>query len=632
MVFASIKALFGHRVFTSIFIFALVHFVAAIALAFSSCSDAAPTAQSGALVGGSPAQSISPEELTAQFAELLSPGEGQVSQPEEAGTPVVVLESEAGISIKVYEKENAIPASYLKTEIAETHGGGLVVSVIAENAPPSYSALFEISFDVTKYNPSEWRAGAMFAGDTSGNAHTIDSSASTFIENNTLFAAIPAKNTLGVACAIINLVPDRSVSASGAIAEIAFAEGAQTIKAASSIPPINPPRTPQNFWDWDYGTYLPYGDPANRNTLVFENMRFPGDADMDGSVTIADITPIAASYMKEVHWNSYNLAADDTGITRDFDSEAAATFADLDRNGEVGISDISVMSQWYGTIFMDELRLEPNDGSGSNDYISYGGWSPDNAHFFTFLSPDPTGGFSLFGRKFSNPLFGYEGVLPFAYQNSDLFDWGKYYNDVSFDEDAGEFVLDLNIFGDYDQRGLVDISDVTPVALWYPEFLLGDYTHFAPRHFWGDLDYLMEGGNLSLFFPIVINYLMHMHHLEISYFSQASGGSPFKVVNTYVEYDQAAPLSDYFTVRDFEIRFPPFEITEPCYAEVAVFIVGAVSNQPGYQLKYSLDKRVHIFPGWIDAPDEASVPKGEEAMTGGLSPPILSGGASDTIM
>jgi len=180
-------------------------------------------------------------------------------------------------------------------------------SVALELAEPAAGDLYLYVF----YAGDEVHPAAMSPGDALGDDY--------------IFLAVPVEaGAIAVGMARIRSVGEPMVPA-GEIARLRFADGAATNGRAASDAPNSDMAAVE-----DLAVAV---NPDATVSLSWTEMH-PGDYDNNGTVAIADITPIAMIYGEEFETS---------------DNPGRVDLVDGDRDGKIGIADITPLAMFYGT-------------------------------------------------------------------------------------------------------------------------------------------------------------------------------------------------------------------------------------------------------------------------------------------
>ena len=180
-------------------------------------------------------------------------------------------------------------------------------SVVLELAQPAVGDLYLYVF---------------YAGDS---VHPAEMSSGEALGEDYIFLAVPVEaGAIAVGMARIRLAGEPMVPA-GEIARLRFAEGATAGGRAVSDVPNNSMAAVEDL--------VVAVNPDATVSLSWTEMH-PGDYDNNGTVAIADITPIAMLYGQEYETS---------------DEPGRVDLVDGDRNGKIEIADITPLAMFYGT-------------------------------------------------------------------------------------------------------------------------------------------------------------------------------------------------------------------------------------------------------------------------------------------
>ncbi|MEP0814615.1 MAG: hypothetical protein HRF49_08120 [bacterium] len=213
----------------------------------------------------------------------------------------------------------------LSLEVTETSGGNKLVAVAVEGAKGYKSALFHLEYDASRFSPvsvkdAGFLPGALFLGVTD------------------------YPGVVAVGAVIPRPMESEGASGSGRIAEIEFAP--RPFEAARKT--SGAPKNEEN----KITTASVYDNTAEATCTITFIERNQGDYDLNGEVSVADITPVALHYLETT--SSGNPATDPIAVI------------DGDGNGEIGVSDITPIAVNYlNSLDGYAVRWGIDDGSGN---------------------------------------------------------------------------------------------------------------------------------------------------------------------------------------------------------------------------------------------------------------------------
>ncbi|MCD6118542.1 hypothetical protein J7K50_01750 [bacterium] len=460
-------------------------------------------------------------------------------------------ETELALCIRVVADENAIGVENLEAAGTEYSDGRIEVVISAQDAGEVQSGLFELRFDQAKYRPVSFAVGDFFRDDTDGESGDAAANGSVVLdvalfdeEGRAISMMIPASDHVGIGIARIRPDENGLVSGSGKIATVVFKPGAYEPKPSSVKEPMQAAPAPEHFWDWQYGTILPRGTSTSHHASVLYCQYMPGDTNNDREVTVADITPIAVYYLEELEWYppiftsfAYLAHTEERGV--------AISCADLDRNGEVGIADISGIAEaYYKKYYPYDLAVKTDSGSWTpvreltdGNYTEYRPPSYGDGHSYWYnikLSPET----EEYGIPYVMQPGGKIGALPLAYQELDSLNWDNYLEGVRFEDNW--LMFDMQLFGDFDANGFVEISDLIVISNYYPTFdddqlihlgrpmFFEDFRKIADYNANGICDYLPINETVLLLQSILLNYYLEIEKFHVEFFDSPDATVPFE--------------------------------------------------------------------------------------------------------
>jgi len=620
----------------AVFVF-IVSFV--ILAFFSSCGNNSGTLDPDVLRGESGIAQVghmqAPGDLESEkadfdaFGEFFSSTDGDDAAREIKPVPRVPIpkdeSSVLGLSLTVLESEGAISHEAIRYSENALTDGGIELVLSASDAGEFAAVPIEIRFDVARFNPVSWSVCELFGGDPK-EAYSFGTKGNVAAGAGFMAAAVLADDHVGLAIARVR--PDLIgwLSGNGAIATVVFENTpyelpvAESQRAASEVA-----REPEYFWDWDYGVAFPVGTTDDKHTRVYFSSHFAGDADGDGEVTVADITPIAMHYLKTMQWTGGLVAY---RFDEEKDHDVLVPYdefrADLDKSGEIGIPDITEIVLAYNRRYHeDKLAYRQDDGEWQLEDYGNPYPSDDDIHvcglygrIFNYFFPDiPFDPIKFdYGLGYENMSTGEISALPFAEWEFIFLLKDRYLLDVNWDESERVFELEFDFLGDWDSNYIVEVPDVTPIAenAGFPlnEEGLG---FWAASLFHDDIRNLVDFNNNGIyeFYPAVeyrllveiihLNYLMHIEGAELSYYTNAGDPEPFRTdflptLAPVVGYSHEH-LTGAFRYEESSIHYlacRPADLESTAFVEVTLIIDG--SNLPDEGLKITWPTRFLVEP------------------------------------